>query len=690
MTNREEIERRRTFAIISHPDAGKTTLTEKLLLYGGAINQAGSVKGKQSAKHAVSDWMDIEKQRGISVTSSVLQFNYAGKCVNILDTPGHQDFSEDTYRTLMAADSAVMVIDAAKGVEAQTIKLFKVCTLRHIPIFTFINKMDREARDPFELMENIEEILGIKTYPMNWPIGCGKEFKGVFDRNTRKVLAFSSDGRANGVKKVDETEAELGDPALDELLTPYLHQQLVDEIELLDGAAEEFDLDKVLRGELSPVFFGSALTNFGVEPFLENFLRLTPTPLARVDSLTGETVDPCRDEFSAFIFKIQANMNKAHRDRIAFMRICSGKFERGMEAFHVQEGKNIKLATGTQLMAQDRAIVDEAYAGDIVAATKLSANTGDTLTASGDETVFAAEKYPVPCFFKAISAKDKNDEGKISNAIKRMVEEDKTLSYDHNHETHQRILGGLGEQHLDAAISKMKAKFGVDVIVSDPIIAYRESIRKKVQAEGKHKKQSGGHGQYGHVKIEFEPCDSDALVFEEKVFGGSVPKNYFPAVEKGLVESTAHGVLAGYPVVNLKATLLDGSYHPVDSSEQAFKMAAHIAYKQGLAQAQPCLLEPICLVKVILDDASTGDIMTVINKRRGTVLGMNPSEEEQGMTELDAQMPQSEITDLATVVRQITRGLGHFTAQFDHYEQLPQALEADVIANAPKFSEYEG
>ncbi len=337
MTNREEIERRRTFAIISHPDAGKTTLTEKLLLYGGAINQAGSVKGKQSAKHAVSDWMDIEKQRGISVTSSVLQFNYAGKCVNILDTPGHQDFSEDTYRTLMAADSAVMVIDAAKGVEAQTIKLFKVCTLRHIPIFTFINKMDREARDPFELMENIEEILGIKTYPMNWPIGCGKEFKGVFDRNTRKVLAFSSDGRANGVKKVNETEAELGDPALDELLTPYLHQQLVDEIELLDGAAEEFDLDKVLRGELSPVFFGSALTNFGVEPFLENFLRLTPTPLARVDSLTGESVDPCRDEFSAFIFKIQANMNKAHRDRIAFMRICSGKFERGMEAFHVQE-----------------------------------------------------------------------------------------------------------------------------------------------------------------------------------------------------------------------------------------------------------------------------------------------------------------------------------------------------------------
>ena len=256
-TLREEIERRRTFAIISHPDAGKTTLTEKLLLYGGAIQTAGSVKGKQSAKHAVSDWMDIEKQRGISVTSSVLQFNYQGKCINILDTPGHQDFSEDTYRTLMAADSAVMVIDAAKGAEAQTIKLFKVCTLRHIPIFTFINKMDREARDPFELMENIETILGIKTYPMNWPIGCGKEFKGVFDRDTRKVLAFESDGRANGVKMVDEITAELGAPEMDELIGAANHQKLADDIELLDGAAEEFDLDAVQHGQLSPVFFGS-------------------------------------------------------------------------------------------------------------------------------------------------------------------------------------------------------------------------------------------------------------------------------------------------------------------------------------------------------------------------------------------------------------------------------------------------
>ena len=320
---REEIQRRRTFAIISHPDAGKTTLTEKLLLYGGAIQQAGSVKGKQSARHAVSDWMEIEKQRGISVTSSVLQFEYDGRCVNILDTPGHQDFSEDTYRTLMAADAAVMVIDAAKGVEAQTIKLFKVCTLRHIPIFTFVNKMDREARDPFELMEEIETVLGIQTYPMNWPIGCGKAFKGVYDRAAKHILAFQGDGRANGVRMVNTIEATLGDPQLDDLITAPLHAQLADDVELLDGAGMDFDEEAVQRGALSPVFFGSALTNFGVEPFLRDFLRLSPSPLPR-NAMDGP-VDPYRDEFSGFIFKIQANMNKAHRDRIAFLRICSGR-----------------------------------------------------------------------------------------------------------------------------------------------------------------------------------------------------------------------------------------------------------------------------------------------------------------------------------------------------------------------------
>ena len=333
---RKEIEKRRTFAIISHPDAGKTTLTEKFLLYGGAINLAGSVKGKATARHAVSDWMEIEKERGISVTSSVLQFNYDNYCINILDTPGHQDFSEDTYRTLMAADSAVMVIDGSKGVEAQTRKLFKVCVMRHIPIFTFINKMDRDANDTFDLLDEIEKELGIATCPINWPIGSGKKFRGVYDRESQKIHVFSDTEK--GTKEGEDLVLSMDEA--DGVLLEGQKEKLMDEIDLLDGASAEFDQEMVDKGELSPVFFGSALTNFGVEIFLKHFLKMTTSPLPRKADVG--MVDPMEDSFSGFIFKIQANMNKAHRDRIAFMRICSGKFEAGMEVLHVQDGKKIR------------------------------------------------------------------------------------------------------------------------------------------------------------------------------------------------------------------------------------------------------------------------------------------------------------------------------------------------------------
>ena len=385
-----EIRRRRTFAIISHPDAGKTTLTEKFLLYGGAIAQAGAVKGKKNSRAAVSDWMEIEKQRGISVTSSVLQFQYDGYCINILDTPGHQDFSEDTYRTLMAADSAVMVIDAAKGVEAQTRKLFKVCVLRDIPIFTFINKMDREARDPFELLEEIEKELGIETYAVNWPIGCGKEFQGVYDRGDRAILHFTAQG---GAKRAVSTEISLEDPDLDNLITPKLRGQLQDDVELLDGASCEFDMERVRHGKLSPVFFGSALTNFGVEPFLERFLEMTTPPLPR-NSDEG-IVDSLGDDFSAFVFKIQANMNKAHRDRVAFMRVCSGRFDKDREVYHVQGGKKIRLSQPQQIMAAEREMIDEAYAGDIIGVFDPGIfSIGDTLCMPGKSFRFD----PIPTF----------------------------------------------------------------------------------------------------------------------------------------------------------------------------------------------------------------------------------------------------------------------------------------------------
>ena len=358
----EEIKKRRTFAIISHPDAGKTTLTEKFLLYGGAINLAGTVKGRKAAKHAVSDWMEIEKERGISVTSSVMQFEYDNYCINILDTPGHQDFSEDTYRTLMAADSAVMVIDGSKGVEAQTIKLFKVCVMRGIPIFTFINKMDREARDPFELMDEIENVLGIRTCPINWPIGCGKNFKGVYDRATKKITTFTA--AMGGQKEVASQEFSLEGDEVNSIIGPDYHRQLMDDIELLDGACDELDMERVSRGNLSPVFFGSALTNFGVETFLQHFLQMTTSPLPRISD--RGPIDPMEEgDFSAFVFKIQANMNKAHRDRIAFMRICSGEFEAGMDVYHMQGGKKVRLSQPQQMMASERKMISKAY-GEIL------------------------------------------------------------------------------------------------------------------------------------------------------------------------------------------------------------------------------------------------------------------------------------------------------------------------------------
>ena len=461
----DQISSRRTFAIISHPDAGKTTLTEKLLLYSGSIQTAGSVKGKSSSKHAVSDWMDIEKERGISVTSSVLQFNYDGCCVNILDTPGHQDFSEDTYRTLMAADAAVMVIDAAKGVEAQTKKLFKVCTLRHIPIFTFVNKLDREARDPFDLMEEIESVLGIGTYPMNWPIGSGRNFRGVFDRQTRHVLAFEGEGRGNSTKKVAEIEAELGDNALDELIGENNHENLMGDIELLDGAGDELNLDDVAGGKLSPVFFGSALTNFGVEPFLKEFLRLAPSPRAYIDQETEQPVEPTNPNFSGFVFKIQANMDKNHRDRIAFVRICTGKFERGMEAFHVQGGKKLKLATGTSMMADDRAIVDEAYAGDIVGLFDPGIfNIGDTVCAGKTRVRYPAIPTFAPEIFARITQVNTLKRKQFVKGMEELAQEGAIQIFrEPGFGMESVIVGVVGVLQLEVLEQRLKSEYGVEV-----------------------------------------------------------------------------------------------------------------------------------------------------------------------------------------------------------------------------------
>ena len=457
-----EIKKRRTFAIISHPDAGKTTLTEKFLLYGGAINQAGSVKGKATAKHAVSDWMEIEKERGISVTSSVLQFNYGGFCINILDTPGHQDFSEDTYRTLMAADSAVMVIDASKGVEAQTRKLFKVCVMRHIPIFTFINKMDRDAMDTFELLDDIEKELGIATCPVNWPIGSGKAFKGVYDRQKKEVELFSDTQKGTKMGAVQTISEE--DPMLSEVIGEDAKALLEEEIELLDGAAAEFDQELVSKGELSPVFFGSALTNFGVETFLKHFLVMTSSPLPRMSD--QGLIDPMKEnDFSAFVFKIQANMNKAHRDRIAFMRICSGKFEAGMSAYHIQGGKDVRLSQPQQMMASERKIIESACGGDIIGIFDPGIfSIGDTLTTSKEKYAYEGIPTFAPEHFARVRQVDTMKRKQFVKGINQIAQEGAIQIFqEYNTGMEEIIVGVVGVLQFDVLKYRLENEYNVEI-----------------------------------------------------------------------------------------------------------------------------------------------------------------------------------------------------------------------------------
>jgi peptide chain release factor 3 len=457
----EEVKKRRTFAIISHPDAGKTTITEKLLLYGGAIHLAGSVKSRKSNKHATSDWMEIEKKRGISVTSSVLQFQYKNSFINILDTPGHQDFSEDTYRTLVAADSAVMLIDGAKGVEAQTIKLFHVCKMRKIPIFTFVNKMDRAAKNPFELMEEIENVLGIRSYPMNWPIGTDGDFKGVYNRENKNIELF--DGGNHGQSFVSSVKGTVEDPIFKDLLGDYYHQKLSEDIELLDMAGDSFEKDKVLSGELTPMFFGSAMTNFGVEAFLEDFLKMSPTPSFKTSSV-GE-VDPEDHDFTGFIFKIQANMNPTHRDRIAFLRICSGKFEKGMSVKHVQSGKEIRLSQPQQFMAQDRNIVDEAYAGDIIGLFDPGIfRIGDTLSQRNSNLKFDGIPLFPPEHFARVSAKDTMKRKQFIKGITQLSEEGAIQVFKQiDIGTETFIVGTVGVLQFEVLEHRLQGEYGVEI-----------------------------------------------------------------------------------------------------------------------------------------------------------------------------------------------------------------------------------
>ncbi|MGI5877606.1 MAG: peptide chain release factor 3 [Christensenellales bacterium] len=461
-TRKNSLDRRRTFAIISHPDAGKTTLTEKLLLYGGAIHLAGSVKSRKANRHAVSDWMEIEKQRGISVTTSAMQFHYRDFDVNILDTPGHQDFSEDTYRTLMAADSAVMLIDGGRGVEPQTIKLFHVCRMRGIPIFTFVNKMDRAAKDPYDLMDEIERVLGIASCPVNWPIGTEGNFAGIYHLDLRKAELF--EGTADhGARKARSVTGDPADPAIRARLGEYRYERLMEDIELLEGAGDALDMQRVRAGELTPMFFSSAINNFGVEGFLDRFLRMSPPPAPRMSD--AGLIEPDDPRFSAFVFKIQANMNPAHHDRLAFLRVCSGVFEKGMEVTHVQQGRRIRLTQPRQFMAQEYEAVERAYPGDIIGIFDPGIfHLGDTLVDGTPE--FRYEGIPMfsPEHFARVAPLDSLRRKQFVRGISQLSEEGVIQVFrqlDVGRE--ELIIGVVGALQFDVLCYRLHNEYGVEV-----------------------------------------------------------------------------------------------------------------------------------------------------------------------------------------------------------------------------------
>ena len=464
MDLRAEVENRRTFAIISHPDAGKTTLTEKLLLYGGAIVTAGQVAARRRARAATSDWMELERERGISITSTVLQFPYHGRTINLLDTPGHQDFGEDTYRTLLAADSAVMLIDAAKGVEPQTRKLFAICRARRIPLFTFINKMDRPSRDPLELLDELENVLGIGVYPINWPLGNGETFRGVYDRETKELNVFER--TEHGAKRAPVSVAGVHDERIRALVDEGTYRDFIDGIELLEGAGSDFDRDAMLRGDVSPVFFGSAMTNFGVELFLDRFVRMGPSPAPRLDA-DRQPVDPTDERFSAFIFKIQANMDPRHRDRVAFARICSGKFERDMTVRNGRTGKDVRLTRAMKLFANDRESVDVAFAGDVVGlANPGTFAIGDTLS-DGEGVRFD----PIPAFepehFALVRSTDTATYKSFQKGIAQLREEGAIqVLYPYGRTRTEPILAAVGALQFEVVKFRLESEYNVKTVMT--------------------------------------------------------------------------------------------------------------------------------------------------------------------------------------------------------------------------------
>lgn len=671
--------------VAGHAGSGKTSLVEALLYATKTTDRMGKVEDGNT----VSDFDNEEIKRKCSLSSSVANYEYNGTKVNLVDVPGLFDFELGMYEGVKACENTIIAVSAKDGVEVGTHKAYKLSAKHGRSTMIYVSKIDVEHADFYKVFEELKTEFGPQVCPIIVPVAKGDEtvyinlmeFKAYSYKSGKaeEVVMPATGHRLDGlITSINEAVAETDE----ELFEKYFSGEQFTKAEIVTGIKAG-----IKAGTITPVVCGATTKLEGIDMLLDAINDLLPSPEDTEGTPlmigSADVVLPFNEnsQVAALVFKTVAD---PFVGKLSYVKVLSGNLKADSVVVNTTVGAPEKM--GKLLFVRGKKQFDADYikAGDIGAVTKLTnTKTGDILCDPQNEYKAMDNEFPAPAMEMAIRPKNKGDEAKISSALQRIMEEDCTVSYRQDAETSQQLIKGLGEQHLDVVLAKMKGKFGVDAELSKPRVAYRETIRKTVKAEGKHKKQSGGHGQYGHVWIEFSPCDGDELVFEEKVFGGAVPKNYFPAVEKGLQDAKKYGVLAGYPVVGLKATLLDGSYHPVDSSEMAFKLAATLAYKAGLKEASPCLLEPIGTLNALVPDANAGDVMGEVNKRRGRVLGIEPAGD--GMQKVMAECPMSEMSDFTTYIRSLTAGRGSFSLDFARYEQLPANLEPKVIEEAKKF-----
>ncbi len=670
-------EKIRNVVFLGHGSKGKTSLIEAMLYLAKVTERLGKVDDGNSNL----DFDPEESRRKISISLSLASFDWNGTKINAIDTPGYFDFEGEAISGAAAADAAVIVLTADNADTVGTYKAMKLCKKNGLARMFFINRVDDENANFYETLDKLHEIYGSEVIPVILPAIKDRKLECFVNLLDNEAYTFE-----NGVEKkvpvpdymaeriehykevINESVAEVSE----ELMEKYFSGEAFTEAEIKDGIAKG-----IVNGSISPVYPGVALTLTGIVPLLDGITHMLPSP---IDTKKVESGAPV-----AQIFKTVAD---DFVGKVSYFRVYSGEIKPDMTVYNPRANTTEKIAHVYNIVGKKQIEVDTIPAGDIGAVTKMaSASTCDTLCTQSNETVMPVFDFPKPCLSKAIAPKAKGDEEKIASGLRKLMEEDPTISFENNAETKQQIISGMGETQLDVIVSKLKnSKSSVSVDLKDAKVPYREKIRKKVEVQGRHKKQSGGHGQFGDVWIRFEPCEGDEMIFEEEVFGGSVPKNFFPAVEKGLRDSVTKGVLAGYPVVGLKATLYDGSYHPVDSSEMAFKIAANLAYKEGMAKASPVLLEPIANLKVVVPSDMMGDVMGDVSKRRGRILGMNPAE-EKGMQIVEAEVPMAEMSDYAIFLRSLTQGKGWFEQKFERYDEAPANEAQKVIDAAAKENE---